>query len=150
MNLVPSLHEFNESRFVCCSFLETENFMTGYHVVFDRERFVLGWKKFNCKTMLLFTHAFSHYALVCQLLLPTKSICFLTGYDIEETNTSEEERPVSAPPAVAAGIRNYSTPESTKDVKNNNSLTSVTLRSCHLHVSLPFFFGLVSILTLLS
>ncbi|MBA0608215.1 hypothetical protein Godav_020457 [Gossypium davidsonii] len=97
-----------------------QNFMTGYRVVFDRERFVLGWKKFDC-------------------------------YDIEETNTSEEEQhPVSAPPAVAAGIRNYSTPESTKDVKNNNSLTSVTLRSCHLHVSLPFFFGLVSILTLLS
>ncbi|PPD72342.1 hypothetical protein GOBAR_DD30746 [Gossypium barbadense] len=59
--------------------------MTGYRVVFDRERFVLGWKKFDC-------------------------------YDIEETNTSEEEQhPVSAPPAVAAGIRNYSTPESTKD-----------------------------------
>ncbi|MBA0706960.1 hypothetical protein Golax_019042 [Gossypium laxum] len=109
-----------QSRFICCSFLETENFMTGYRVVFDRERFVLGWKKFDC-------------------------------YDIEETNTSEEERhPVSAPPAVAAGIRNYSTPESTNDVRNNNSLTSVTLRSCHLHVSLPFFFGLVSILTLLS
>ncbi|XP_039010468.1 aspartyl protease family protein 1-like [Hibiscus syriacus] len=26
-----------------------QNFMTGYHVVFDRERYVLGWKKFDCK-----------------------------------------------------------------------------------------------------
>lgn len=26
-----------------------ENFMTGYRVVFDREKLVLGWKKFDCK-----------------------------------------------------------------------------------------------------
>jgi hypothetical protein len=27
----------------------SENFMTGLRLVFDRERMILGWKKFNCK-----------------------------------------------------------------------------------------------------
>ncbi|KAK9038124.1 hypothetical protein V6N11_023013 [Hibiscus sabdariffa] len=91
-----------------------QHFMTGYRVVFDRERFVLGWKKFDC-------------------------------YDIEETNSAEEEsHPVSAPPAVAAGIHNYSTPGSTKDIKTNNkSHTSIALPS------LLSIFGLISIFPLL-
>lgn len=29
--------------------LSTENFMTGYRIVFDREKLVLGWKKFDCR-----------------------------------------------------------------------------------------------------
>jgi len=29
--------------------LIAENFMTGLKVVFDRERSVLGWEKFDCK-----------------------------------------------------------------------------------------------------
>ncbi|KAL4368618.1 hypothetical protein GQ457_05G012110 [Hibiscus cannabinus] len=96
-----------------------QNFMTGYRVVFDRERFVLGWKKFDC-------------------------------YDIEETNASEEEsHPASTPPAIAAGIHNYSTPGSTKDIKTGNSHTSVALPSCHLHTSLLSVFGVVYILPLL-
>ncbi|XVF18079.1 hypothetical protein REPUB_Repub10bG0180600 [Reevesia pubescens] len=96
-----------------------QNFMTGYRVVFDRERFVLGWKKFDCN-------------------------------DIEETNTSAvESHAAPAPPAFAAGIHNYSTPESTKNIRNNNSRSSVALRSCHLNVFLLSFFGVVSILPLL-
>ncbi|KAK9012304.1 hypothetical protein V6N11_040366 [Hibiscus sabdariffa] len=91
-----------------------QHFMTGYRVVFNRERFVLGWKKFDC-------------------------------YDIEETNSSEEEsHPVSAPPAIAAGIHNYSIPGPTKDIKtNNNSHTSIVLPS------LLSIFGLISIFPLL-
>ena len=27
----------------------TENFLSGYRIVFDRERMVLGWKRSNCK-----------------------------------------------------------------------------------------------------
>lgn len=39
-----------------------ENFMTGYRVVFDRERLVLGWEKFNCKYYFSFTKlAFPHF-----------------------------------------------------------------------------------------
>ncbi|MBA0560682.1 hypothetical protein Golob_017566 [Gossypium lobatum] len=93
-----------------------QNLMTGYRVVFDRERFVLGWKKYDC-------------------------------YDVEETNTSEvESYAVSTPPPVSAGIHNYSTPESTsKDVRNTDSGSCVPLRTCHLHISLLAFFGVVSI-----
>ncbi|MBA0770009.1 hypothetical protein Gotri_018691 [Gossypium trilobum] len=93
-----------------------QNLMTGYRVVFDRERFVLGWKKYDC-------------------------------YDVEETNTSEvESYAVYTPPPVSAGIHNYSTPESTsKDVRNTDSGSCVPLRTCHLHISLLAFFGVVSI-----
>ncbi|XVF15968.1 hypothetical protein REPUB_Repub09cG0201600 [Reevesia pubescens] len=96
-----------------------QNFMSGYRVVFDRERFVLAWKKFDCN-------------------------------NVEETNTSEvESHAASATPAFAAGFHYYFTPESTKDIRNNNSQTSAALRSCHLHVSLMSSFGVVSILPLL-
>ncbi|MBA0590343.1 hypothetical protein Gorai_019055 [Gossypium raimondii] len=93
-----------------------QNLMTGYRVVFDRERFVLGWKKYDC-------------------------------YDVEETNTSEvESYAVSTPPPVSAGIHNFSTPESTsKDIRNTDSGSCVPLRTCHLHISLLAFFGVVSI-----
>ncbi|KAK6237286.1 hypothetical protein QUC31_002755 [Theobroma cacao] len=96
-----------------------QNFMTGYRVVFDRERFVLGWKKFDC-------------------------------YDIDETSASVvESHAASAPPAFAVGIRNYSTPEATKDIGKNNSHTSFALRSCHFQVSPLSCLGFVSILSLL-
>ncbi|PPS10335.1 hypothetical protein GOBAR_AA10321 [Gossypium barbadense] len=93
-----------------------QNLMTGYRVIFDRERFVLGWTKYDC-------------------------------YDVEETNTSEvESYAVSTPPPVSAGIHNYSTPESTsKDIRNTDSGSCVPLRTCHLHISPPAFFGVVSI-----
>ncbi|PPD96842.1 hypothetical protein GOBAR_DD06110 [Gossypium barbadense] len=93
-----------------------QNLMTGYRVIFDRERFVLGWTKYDC-------------------------------YDVEETNTSEvESYAVSTPPPVSAGIHNYSTPESTsKDIRNTDSGSCVPLRTCHLHISLLAFFGVVSI-----
>ncbi|XP_022752168.1 aspartyl protease family protein 1-like [Durio zibethinus] len=95
-----------------------QNFMTGYRVVFDRERFVLGWKKFDC-------------------------------YNVETKTSEVESHPASAPPTSAAGIHNYSTPESTKDIRNNNSRTSVALRSCHPYVSVLSFFGVVFLLPLL-
>lgn len=72
---------------------------------------------------------------------------FYSGYDVEETNTSEvESYAVSTPPPVSAGIHNYSTPESTsKDIRNTDSGSCVPLRTCHLHISLLAFFGVVSI-----
>lgn len=48
---------FNSSIDPC-----TENFMTGYRIVFDRERLVLGWKKFDCECCLHWSaHFFSSY-----------------------------------------------------------------------------------------
>ncbi|BFG39344.1 hypothetical protein CerSpe_256180 [Prunus speciosa] len=84
-----------------------QNFMTGYNVVFDREKFVLGWKKFDC-------------------------------YDVEN-HTSLPFKPNSAnvPPAVAAGLGNHSTPESTK--KTRNSQTSAASLPYHSHFPLTWF-----------
>ena len=38
-----------EFSYPCCSCFGAENFMSGLKIVFDRERKVLGWKKFDCK-----------------------------------------------------------------------------------------------------
>ncbi|KAF5738106.1 aspartic proteinase-like protein 1-like isoform X2 [Tripterygium wilfordii] len=86
-----------------------QNFMTGYRVVFDREKLVLGWKKFDC-------------------------------YDIDEYNTIPIERHNSTvPPAVAAGLGNYPTPNSTKESRNFSE-SSAALPSYHSHTSfLPVF-----------
>lgn len=41
----------------CIEVDDAENFMTGLKVVFDRERSVLGWQKFDCKKHHLTLHA---------------------------------------------------------------------------------------------
>lgn len=43
-------HEFICSMVLYCA----ENFMTGLRIVFDRERAILGWKKFDCKYKLTY------------------------------------------------------------------------------------------------
>ncbi|KAL6274137.1 hypothetical protein ACE6H2_024829 [Prunus campanulata] len=87
--------------------LSTENFMTGYNVVFDREEFVLGWKKFDC-------------------------------YDVENhTSLPFKPNSTNVPPAVAAGLGNHSTPESTK--KTRNSQTSAASLPYHSHFPLTWF-----------
>ncbi|KAM3709857.1 hypothetical protein ACJW31_02G206100 [Castanea mollissima] len=67
-----------------------QNFMTGYRVVFDREKLVLGWKKFDC------------YDIEDQ-----------NTFEIKPHATT-------VPPAVAVGIGNYSTPKSTKETGNSS------------------------------
>ncbi|XP_062101889.1 aspartyl protease family protein 1 [Humulus lupulus] len=68
-----------------------QNFMTGYRVVFDREKLILGWKKFDC-------------------------------YDVDDYSYfSEKSNSTNVPPAVAAGLSNYSTPKSTKEIKSNQT-----------------------------
>ncbi|GMP27065.1 hypothetical protein CsSME_00003228 [Camellia sinensis var. sinensis] len=74
-----------------------QNFMTGYRVVFDREKLILGWKKSSC-------------------------------YDIEDSNAvpAKSHNSTTAPPALAAGLGNYLTPNSTEDSRNysQNSVAS--------------------------
>lgn len=74
-----------------------QNFMTGYRVVFDREKLILGWKKSSC-------------------------------YDIEDSNAvpAKPHNATTAPPALAAGLGNYPTPNSTEDSRNysQNSVAS--------------------------
>ncbi|XP_021816404.1 aspartyl protease family protein 1 isoform X2 [Prunus avium] len=94
-----------------------QNFMTGYNVVFDREKFVLGWKKFDC-------------------------------YDVENhTSLPFKPKSTNVPPAVAAGLGNHSTPESTK--KTRNSQTSAASLPYHSHFPLTWFRFVILLFVLL-
>lgn len=64
-----------------------ENFMTGYRIVFDREKLVLGWKKFDCKCYALSsTNELSFFSVtlslskkfgvLLQVMTLRKKICF--------------------------------------------------------------------------
>lgn len=66
-----------------------QNFMTGYRIVFDREKLVLGWKKSDCHDI--------EDSSVSQL---------------KPRNTT------SVPPAVAVGLGNHSSPKSAEDTIN--------------------------------
>ncbi|KDP23963.1 hypothetical protein JCGZ_25351 [Jatropha curcas] len=96
-----------------------QNFMTGYRIVFDRENYVLGWKKTNC-------------------------------YDMEDySKFPMEPHASSVPPAVAAGQRNYSSQQSTKEGRNNHQSSVASpyysLHSCFV-ASFTFIFTLYNLL----
>ncbi|XP_059642364.1 aspartyl protease family protein 1-like [Cornus florida] len=82
-----------------------QNFMTGYRIVFDREKLVLGWKKFDC-------------------------------YDTEDNNTfpTKSHNSTTVPPAVAVGLDNHATPNSTRETRNS-SVISVASPFYHCHFS---------------
>lgn len=121
--------------------------MTGYRVVFDREKLVLGWKKFDCKCCsrlcIFFFHVFIHNLL-------NHPLATYAGYDIEDYNTSPiKPHSITVSPAVAAGLGNYSTPKSTKET-TNSSKSSVAWPSLYSHTSpLTFCFRFIVILFLL-
>ena len=98
--------------------LTTENFLTGLRVVFDRERMILGWKKFNCKCRYM--------ELVVYYLRNRKlKISVFSGYDVEDSNhlPVSPRNNTAAPPSIAFGPKSY-TPEATKE--NGNNGTEVT------------------------
>ncbi|XP_071914520.1 aspartyl protease family protein 1-like isoform X3 [Coffea arabica] len=95
-----------------------QNFMTGYRVVFDREKLVLGWKKFDCYD------------------------------DVEESTASIPRNSSSVPPAVAAGVGTKSTPSSEENrrSKPQTSFASSPDHCFHLiylHLQLLFLLTLV-------
>ncbi|KAF2306300.1 hypothetical protein GH714_016354 [Hevea brasiliensis] len=96
-----------------------QNFMTGYRVVFDREKLVLGWKKTNC-------------------------------YDIEDYDKFPiESHASSVPPAVAAGLGNYSSPQSTKEGRSNSHSSAASpydYTNSYSVISFIFFFALYNLL----
>ncbi|KAG2696526.1 hypothetical protein I3760_07G062500 [Carya illinoinensis] len=95
-----------------------QNLMTGYRVVFDREKFVLGWKKFDC-------------------------------YDKEDHNISPTKpHGTTVPPAVAVGLGNTSTPESTKETGNGSHGSAAWPLFCS-HTSLTYFRFLIILFLLL-
>lgn len=60
--------------------------MTGYRFVFDRERLVLGWKKFDCKFCLKeSTHIYLHTIGAYQ----TTEFWSNAGYDEDDSDASE-------------------------------------------------------------
>ncbi|KAF3440345.1 hypothetical protein FNV43_RR18629 [Rhamnella rubrinervis] len=82
-----------------------QNFMTGYHIVFDREKLILGWKKFDCN-----------------------DIDYNSNY-VEKPNST------TVPPAVAVGLGNYSTPKSTKQTRKDRASIGSSSSSYHLCTS---------------
>ncbi|XP_042508345.1 aspartyl protease family protein 1-like [Macadamia integrifolia] len=70
-----------------------QNFMTGYRIVFDRERFVLGWKKFDC------------YDIEYSNTFPVKS-----------------PNSTTVPKGVAVGQGDYS-PEATRERRNSSQIS---------------------------
>ncbi|XP_022132517.1 aspartyl protease family protein 1 [Momordica charantia] len=91
-----------------------QNFMTGYRIVFDREKLVLGWRKFDC------------YDIEEQNLFPTKP-------DV-----------TTVPPAVAAGVGNNSSPGLTKETKFSSQIsTESEFNSCHSSLLTCFRFFII-------
>uniref|UniRef100_A0A803PEL3 Peptidase A1 domain-containing protein n=1 Tax=Cannabis sativa TaxID=3483 RepID=A0A803PEL3_CANSA len=84
-----------------------QNFMTGYRVVFDREKLILGWKKFDCYDV------------------------------DDYTNFSENPNSTNVPPAVAAGLSNNSTPKSTKEINKNKSNQTSSACASYPHHTTP-------------
>lgn len=83
----------------------SENFMTGYRIVFDREKLVLGWKKYDCE------FCFSE-SLECVYVYDGKNHCWLlkaivtcAGNSMDGSNAlpSKPVNSTNVPPAVDVG-----------------------------------------------
>ncbi|KAL2662461.1 hypothetical protein GLYMA_02G045000v4 [Glycine max] len=90
-----------------------QNFMTGYRVVFDREKLVLGWKKFDCYDI----------------------------EDHNDAIPTRPRSHADVPPAVAAGLGNYPATDSTRKSKYNSQRSIASPSSHCSHSSLPTFLG---------
>lgn len=130
-------------HFFCYS---AENFMTGYRIVFDREKLMLGWKKTDCKYWLhkVWRNIIHLSCALSCIKFTTWSFDPHVGLDIEESSFSQLKPRNSnmVPPAVAGGLGNHSTPKSEEDTisraKNSaasprhgrytSDLTSICLR----------------------
>ncbi|KAJ0040993.1 hypothetical protein Pint_28572 [Pistacia integerrima] len=74
-----------------------QHFMTGYRVVFDRERLVLGWKKFDCYDV------------------------------DDSYNFPVRPHATSVPPAVAAGLGHNSSTDSNRETRNHSQNSEASL-----------------------
>lgn len=99
--------------------------MTGQRIVFDREKLVLGWKKFNCKCFMPRKHhppwsvskALIFFKLFLKLLLSS-------GYDIENSSTLPiNRRNTTAMPPSVAGVPSSYNPEATIQNGNESQVT---------------------------
>uniref|UniRef100_A0A453AGF8 Peptidase A1 domain-containing protein n=1 Tax=Aegilops tauschii subsp. strangulata TaxID=200361 RepID=A0A453AGF8_AEGTS len=94
--------------------------MTGVRVVFDRERKILGWKKFNCKqtvTNALFLRIVESHLLIMLMIC----FCGYAGYDTDSSN----------PLSINSRNSSRSTPENYSPQETKNPAGASQLR----HVS---------------
>lgn len=96
-----------------------QNLMTGYRVIFDREKLVLGWKKFDCYDI-----------------------------EDHITSSVKPPGTKTVPPAVAVGVGNSSPPDSTKETWNSFQ-NSIARPLVHSHTWLTCFRFLIILLLLL-
>ena len=103
-----------------------ENFMTGYRVVFDREKLVLGWKKFDRRLYFCTCSNCQHLHNMASL---SDQTCFSNaGYDTENYNIlSTEPHASMAPPAVAAGQGSNSSTGSRKETRNDSKFIRISI-----------------------
>lgn len=88
--------------------------------------------------------------LFCHIIIVKDVWAFIAGYDIEEQNLFPVEPDVTTvPPAVAAGVGNYSSPGLTKETRISAQIsTESEFNSCHssLLTCFRFFIILLSLL----
>lgn len=91
--------------------------MTGYRVVFDREKLVLGWKKFECRSSSSFICILASEITYKSFIYSEHIFAFFTGNDIENSSLPiRRPRATSVPPAVAVGVGNDT--KSARDSRN--------------------------------
>lgn len=89
-----------------------QNFMTGYRVVFDREKLILGWKKSDCYDI-----------------------------EDHNNAVPAGQHSDKVPPAVAAGLGDYPATDSSKKSKYNSQHSSASQSSLYSRTSLLTCFG---------
>lgn len=93
--------------------------MTGYRIIFDREKLVLGWKKSDCRFCFNMICILGLFMIVAyKKLYYITPIDLFAGNDIENSSTPITPGAAKVPPAVAVGVGNATTSKSPKDTRN--------------------------------
>lgn len=141
--------------------LHAENFMTGQRIIFDREKFVLGWEIFNCKCCYAKRTTILH-VLLAKLWFALSYFwnyyILLSGYDIDDSSTLPVNRrnTTSAVPPSEAIVPSSYNPEATKQTGNESQVSVLPVPpvisrssyccSCFVYTHLMLFLLLSAIL----
>lgn len=115
--------------------------MSGLKIVFDRERKVLGWKKFDCKHLHIYIDDLQIQCAKPQTrMMPLHILGFLLlpGYSVDSSsNLPVNPNPSAVPPKPATGPNSY-TPEATKGASPNGNQVNVLQPSASSSLKLHF------------
>jgi hypothetical protein len=76
--------------------------MTGLKVVFDRERFVLGWSKFDCEyTQVTYTHAEETFIVTSWVFTAILRIVGYRDVEMEDVGSADPAPATASGPAMA-------------------------------------------------